>query len=714
MPRYRQPNVVSVQDSDEGAINDFLPHIRLWILRLIVGLNRYDVLVESFIGPNEDLFNFIGLAAPDDDSRAHRERVRGELKRSLVVSEAEIGALPDGNPLVVNGRWLQSELGLDFKDLHILMFVVLAHQHNVLGTVLHSLGSLSGEKLVKVLSVALGLPATLVRTSLEEDAPLISSGLLSVDERSQYPFRDKLESLTGLCDRMLLPQESLHSLFSGAFTVAGEPEELTLADFGYLGARVERLAALLRQSIEAGIQGQNILIHGPAGVGKTSLAILLSKAAGGNCFQVAVKHGNHRLAGDKRLNAYVLAQGILKRHPRAIVMLDEAEDVNDVVGYSDDGDDIFLSRPKSNGGRKGFMNALLETNQLPAIWVTNRIRNLDPAFLRRFSFIMEMTIPPHRKRAEILAKHIGELGVAPGWVEQAATNEALSPGLVSRAVKTVTTMISGGIQDDPTLMLQEVLNGSLQAQRSAPIPAFNSNRGMSFRMDVINSDVHLESLVGGLRHHPQARILLSGPPGSGKSEFARQVASTLGLPVMVKRASDLLSAYVGETESAIADMFRRATAENACLVIDEIDSLLNARESGSKRYEVSMVNELLVGLEGFTTGLCMFTTNFTTTLDQAFFRRFDIKVAFNYSTTTQVTTLLKESLTTLGLDAEIDRVEGAGRTLRNLTPGDFAAVIRQSRFRPVVSLEDLVDRLRHECDHKAINKPTVIGFVRAA
>ncbi len=92
-------------------------------------------------------------------------------------------------------------------------------------------------------------------------------------------------------------------------------------------------------------------------------------------------------------------------------------------------------------------------------------------------------------------------------------------------------------------------------------------------------------------------LCLSGPPGTGKSAFARYLAERLHLPVLERRASDLLDRYVGGSERNIADAFAEARDTSAFLVFDEADSLLGSRDGASHRWELSQVNEMLTWME---------------------------------------------------------------------------------------------------------------------
>lgn len=96
---------------------------------------------------------------------------------------------------------------------------------------------------------------------------------------------------------------------------------------------------------------------------------------------------------------------------------------------------------------------------------------------------------------------------------------------------------------------------------------------------------------------------------------------------MIRRASDLMSKYVGETEQQIAAMFARAEEERALLLLDEADSFMQSRQGAVRNYEVSEVNEMLQGMERFD-GIFVCTTNLFDRIDEAALRRFAFKIRF--------------------------------------------------------------------------------------
>jgi transitional endoplasmic reticulum ATPase len=94
-----------------------------------------------------------------------------------------------------------------------------------------------------------------------------------------------------------------------------------------------------------------------------------------------------------------------------------------------------------------------------------------------------------------------------------------------------------------------------------------------------------------------------------------------------KRASDLLSMWVGGTEKAIAAAFTQAEDSDAILLLDEADSIFLNREHSQYSWERSQTNELLTRMEAYS-GVLVCCTNLLKNLDSAVLRRFAFKVAF--------------------------------------------------------------------------------------
>jgi len=125
-------------------------------------------------------------------------------------------------------------------------------------------------------------------------------------------------------------------------------------------------------------------------------------------------------------------------------------------------------------------------------------------------------------------------------------------------------------------------------------------------------------------------VLLSGPPGTGKTMIAGLIARELGLDLYQVDLSRIVSKYIGETEQNLARVFDAAETGHAILLFDEADALFAKRsdvKSSNDRYANLEVNFLLQRIEQFA-GISMLTTNHERSIDEAFRRRLAIHVRF--------------------------------------------------------------------------------------
>ncbi len=133
------------------------------------------------------------------------------------------------------------------------------------------------------------------------------------------------------------------------------------------------------------------------------------------------------------------------------------------------------------------------------------------------------------------------------------------------------------------------------------------------------------------------------------------------------------------------------------------------RQGAQRSWDVSQVNEMLTQMESFA-GVFIASTNLIDGLDPAALRRFDLKVKLDFLRADQAWALLQRHCAQLVLPAPGAAEQARLARLKRLTPGDFAAVLRQSRFVPVTSAAALVAGLEGECGLKRDGR-AAIGFV---
>ena len=229
----------------------------------------------------------------------------------------------------------------------------------------------------------------------------------------------------------------------------------------------------------------------------------------------------------------------------------------------------------------------------------------------------------------------------------------------------------------------------------------------------LNTSIDWKSALPKLSRAVSGSFCFYGPPGTGKTALAHEIARRLKRPLMIRRGSDFLSKYIGETESRLAATFKEAAQSKSVLLIDEVDGMLFDRKEASKSWELTQVNEFLCLMENFE-GLFICSTNAFQWLDPASLRRFSLKCEFSPLKPGQAGRLFDEwckQSAKAKKDPKKDEARATVERLNKLTPGDYvAAVNRLHLFSEVWSAEDLARQLAEECAAKG-GARGVIGFV---
>ena len=190
--------------------------------------------------------------------------------------------------------------------------------------------------------------------------------------------------------------------------------------------------------------------------------------------------------------------------------------------------------------------------------------------------------------------------------------------VTSPSLTTSTNLSNNGreaiIEVQPRIRLEDLL---------LPLPVRESGRQLveeHTRKDVLRAN----------GFEPQHRILLSGPPGNGKTSFAEAIAEALALPLFIVRYDALIGSYLGETNTRLRKLFDYVRTQPSVLFFDEFDAIGKERgdthETGEIKRVVSFLLMQLDQLPSYVVTIA--ATNHAELLDRAVWRRFQMRLSF--------------------------------------------------------------------------------------
>ncbi|TDJ80448.1 AAA family ATPase [Campylobacter volucris] len=454
---------------------------------------------------------------------------------------------------------------------------------------------------------------------------------------------------------------------------------LKLNDFDYIQEKVNDIITLLKYK-----QKGNIFIYGKAGVGKNELSALIAKELNREILCVKAKISQKN---SNRISNFYALQKIVNPK-KQMILFDECED----------------SFCYNSLAEKIRINKILDENKAICIFLSNS-NDMDEAYLRRFDVILELESMPKEKKIQNIQNLFDKqrLKIDETIIESIASHPELSQGVILKCAQNAKIF-----KNKSQEIFLRLINENLKARSLEPISIQKTSK--KYDLNLIESDLNLKELIKNIDKNSSLRILSYGIAGSGKSEFAKEMAKSLNKTLHSYKLSDILDPYVGNNEKNIARIFKQASNDNAILQLDEIDALISNRENASKNWERSLVNEMLMQMENFE-GIFIASTNHLKSLDQASIRRFDLKVEFKALKQEKLLKAFEFFAKELKLNYDKKQIANKLLKLQNICLGDFALILRQDKIFKIKNIDEFLEKLEKESKLKSDDEKINMGFL---
>ncbi|MDP3028616.1 MAG: AAA family ATPase [Deltaproteobacteria bacterium] len=558
---------------------------------------------------------------------------------------------------------------------------------------------------LKFISAVTDISPTRVTKALGKKGRLMQAGVIEDDNVRHTPYYslsdEIVEYLSGMTDTPLAEK----------YCREDRGTKYAVGSFNIPEPKINIIRSLLSSTMPG-----HILLYGEAGTGKTEFA----RAVVAVCRKQAffVQYGEDGDVSERRLALHVATATVPP--DRGVLIVDEADTLLN-TRY------MFLTTRDTV--EKGWLNDFFDHVRTKVIWITNERHFMETSLLRRFSYSLHFKKFTGRERENVwinlTARHPLKRFLTRDVICKLAAKYEVNAAGIGSALDAVKSILSPKNANERAVreMLEELLTRHEELIGQGFKRPLNP---LTDRYDIsaINVDVAINVLLQAARafagrdsksaqeERGSLNLLFWGRPGTGKTEFVKYLAAELGMRLIIKRASELVSCWLGETEKNIRDAFDEAEREKAVLFLDEADSFFVNRESAHRSWEVSQTNELLTQMENHH-GILICCTNLLYNLDKAAMRRFQWKVEFKPLTREGKVSLYQKyfgpargKLTPKQRDRITD--------INNLTPGDIKAVWQRYRFSSEkdISHDDIIGAIEKEVEYRGECPKPKIGFGR--
>jgi transitional endoplasmic reticulum ATPase len=471
---------------------------------------------------------------------------------------------------------------------------------------------------------------------------------------------------------------------------------------------------------------KGVLLHGPPGTGKTLLARAVASETDAHFLTISGPEIMSKFYGQSEEN--------LRK------VFDEARENSPSIIFIDELDSIAPKRGEVTGEVErrvvaqllSLMDGLEERGEIIVIGATNRVNDIDLALRRpgRFDREIEIGVPDTDGRYEILLIHSRGMPLSQdvdlrliaerthGFV--GADIEALAKEAAMLAIREMLPKID---LDKP--IPYEVLN-NLQIKMLNFLSALNSIEPSALREVVISQPKETWEDVGGLedaklqlmeviewplkypelyKHlnsKPPNGILLFGPPGTGKTLLAKALAHESEINFISVKGPEFLSKWVGESEKAVRETFRKARSAAPCIIFfDEIDAIAGVRgRFASSEVTEQVVSQILTemdGLEDLKDVILLAATNRPELMDPALLRsgRFGRHIEIPMPDLESRKEIFKIHLKNKPLASDVD-IDSLANALENYTGADIQAIAEEATLLTIRKSLPSVDEKKKE------------------